>query len=243
MNRLQSRRSCGPNAFTLIELLVVIGIIAILASLLLPALNKAKDKARDLSCKNNMKQIGVGFMNYSADSRTYPPWSIKLHVAGLNTGDMNWAYMMFNNKYIPDAKLYYCPIVKQKTPDYCEDYLTHPSTQWTYSYISYGYNTAGVGDNWFPTHNSNNPALPAVPGRIKNPSGKVLTGESLMTGAPTRPFYLIDSTGGGGSNGKFLSRHSGSANILWVDGHVSGFRNAETIQLTDDALTEYMSRD
>jgi prepilin-type N-terminal cleavage/methylation domain-containing protein/prepilin-type processing-associated H-X9-DG protein len=65
----QSRR----RAFTLIELIIVIGIIAILAGLIVPALARAKEKSRSIKCVSNERQIGVGFELYLQDNQYYPP--------------------------------------------------------------------------------------------------------------------------------------------------------------------------
>ncbi len=88
------------NQFTLIELLVVIAIIAILAAMLLPALNQARAKAQGINCVSNMKQCGLGLRMYADDNNGFIPMTIQYGDKNPNWGWalLGWMYDSSGNQ-------------------------------------------------------------------------------------------------------------------------------------------------
>src|SRR5471032_603000 len=97
------------RGFTLIELLVVIAIIAILASILFPAFSRARENARRTSCLNNLKQIGLGVMQYVQDYDEQYPLT-RNSTATVSTGGTSWGLWRVNTyPYVKSTQVYTCP--------------------------------------------------------------------------------------------------------------------------------------
>ncbi|HEX8234726.1 MAG TPA: DUF1559 domain-containing protein [Abditibacteriaceae bacterium] len=132
MKTLESKVRTKRRGFTLIELLVVIAIIAILAAILFPVFARARDNARRASCQSNLKQIGLGFIQYTQDydgqyPMTMANWRFGTQEYDWTTNQQDqpfgrmrlkrwgWEHAIF--PYIKSAQLFRCPGANQSLPE------------------------------------------------------------------------------------------------------------------------------
>lgn len=236
MNRLETNRGCRMMKmsicrkpfFTLIELLIVIAIIAILASILLPALGKVKEKSKAASCTNNLRQLGLGVMIYADDHSGWAPAN------DIKYGYQNiWNSMMVADKYAAPSALG-CPSTTELR--YNSSHLTAKLDSLTWQYTTYGMNrhyfyinsTYGVND-----------AVAFV--RTVNNSSKVLLGDSAYTPlAPLNGTFTLTPVFSGNVSYGLHGRHNNAANIAFADGHADSVKYAsQTMMVGNPAANTY----
>lgn len=231
------------RGFTLIELLVVIAIIAILAAMLLPALAKAKQKAKQTACINNMREIGISMIMYVGDYHQYPGnyqtaqdmyvWMTRiLSVMGNNRAAFScpaalpqswWDTNLNKTLSGPSGQIVISEYGHNQVDNYA---VISGATDSQGSRFSIGYNDWGVSQNASPQLGLGGDidgGLTKGPVRdssIRNPSDMIQLGDTISTGVAGNIQFNANIDPTSLSQQRPCNRHNFRTDILFCDGHV-----------------------
>ena len=218
MKNVPLNRAPRNRAFTLIELLVVIAIIAILASILFPVFGRARENARRSSCLSNLKQIGLGVIQYTQDyDESFPLY----RGANAPTGNTPFGWADSIQPYLKSEQIFQCPSQTNAAPT--GD--TQAQRAQSLGYVDYTYNVslseAPMAGNTGNVAAVNQSALTSTSLTVMLLEGKPNPGQSMYQQGNAR------SATRGSGNGEALAqeinigtdRHLEGGNLLFADGH------------------------
>jgi hypothetical protein len=201
----------------------LIQIIAILAAMLLPALNAAREKSRTISCLNKEKQFGISFYSYTQDfDEFYPSYSYSVG----SSKTKSWGNILLENQYLQDIQLFVCPSLNTAGAN-----PQDANSNWGISFTGYGYNWMYIGSGMFYPSGHARRQIPAKLSEISKPSTGYLLMDSTYTNNKAQGCYrvhnAIASTAGYGAPD---ARHTRTINVLNLDG------SGRTVKITQYLL-------